>query len=181
MNENNKVNIIRRLSRLYEKFELLFNTCLNNTPMNPISIKYKFCFESVNGPIEYKRTLKTYCKKKDKLLRQIYWRLYESIVYEPIINNNILNKNIMDKDIFMELINSSILKCYYVIGIEDNGQTGKININELIESLNMINETILNTNIKLTYLYLINEIDKTNLLVTKFELELEQNDKFCFD
>lgn len=181
---NNHNNLIRRMSKLYKKLELLFENYSNNDISNPINIKYKFCEEHENGLIEYKRNLITYNKKRDKLLRQIYWRLHESITHEPLLNDYILNENIVRKNIFENTFNNVnfddnyTLKCYYIIGLEDDGKTGKQTLQNLYESLNIIYETISNTNIKLIYLYLINEIDKSNLLVVKFELQHHENNYF---
>lgn len=180
-NKKNQDILIRRVSKLYKKLELLFENYTNNDIINPINIKYKFCEEYENGFIEYKRNLVSYNKKKDKLLRQLYWRLHESIIYEPVFNQFIINENILRKNIFdntFNNVNDNInfkLKCYYIIGLEDDGENGKQSFQDLYDSLKIMNETISNTNIKLIYLYLINEIDKSNLLVVKFELENDDN------
>ena len=149
---------IRRILRLNSKFEYLFS---QNELMSPMKIKYKFCKENENGFIEYKRTLSTYTEKKGKLLRQIYWRIHENFIEQ-------LNKD-----------NKSIrLKCFYVIGLEDNGSSSKMSLEELNESLEIITEAIKNTNINIIYLYLLNEIDKSYLLLVKLELD---NDLVNFD
>ena len=142
--ENNYRKIIKLDIKLNNIFE---NNDIDK--INPIHIKYKFSYEFDYGYIEYKRTLKSYRNKKDKLLRQIYWRMYESILF-----NNTTNP-----------------KCYYIIGLEDNGCSSNLNINELSDSLNIIKESINNTDIILSYIYLFNDLNKSYLLVIKLYIE----------
>ncbi len=157
-------NYERKIIKLGNKFEYLFNFNINYTNQldieNLIKIKYKFCEEYDEGFIEYKRTLSTYSDKKGKLLRQIYWRLHEN--YTGVFNN-LTNTN----------TDENKLKCYYVIGLEDDGTPSNLTLTELDQSLNIILNTIANTNINKSYLYLFNEINKSYLLLIKFELELD--------
>ena len=104
--------------------------------------------------------MSTYSNKKGKLLRQIYWRLHENYTGSNIESSNPFN----------------ILKCYYVIGLEDSGSSSNLSLNELDESLNIILHTISDTNINKSYLYLFNEINKSYLLVIKFELDINNID-----
>ncbi len=162
-NINNKNNYLRKIIKLGNKFEYLFDYNLNikkNNIDNPIKIKYKFCKEYELGFIEYKRTLSTYTDKKGKLLRQIYWRLHEN--YTETLN--ILN----------------FLTCYYVIGLEDDGTSSNLSQSELDKSLKIILQTISDTNINIKYLYLFNEINKSYLLLIKFQLDLNNID-YDFD
>ncbi len=159
-------NELRRILKLNNKLEYLFGQeQIINVNLNPINIKYKFCKENDNGFIEYKRTLSTYNNKKGKLLRQIYWRIHEYFIEQ--------SNNIDDKF-------SNTLKCFYVIGLEDDGTPSNMSLQELNDSLQIIVESIQNTNINIKYLYLFNEIDKCYLLLVKFELELNNID-FDFD
>ena len=163
LNKNNDKynNYLRKIIKLGNKFEYLFDYNVNkNNIENPIKIKYKFCKEYELGFIEYKRTLSTYSNKKGKLLRQIYWRLHENYTGSNIESSNPFN----------------ILKCYYVIGLEDSGSSSNLSLNELDESLNIILHTISDTNINKSYLYLFNEINKSYLLVIKFELDINNID-----
>ncbi len=155
-----KNNNLRKIIKLENKFEYLFDYNVNinkNNIENPIKIKYKFCKEYELGFIEYKRTLSTYSDKKGKLLRQIYWRLHENYTNESNID--------LDK-----------LKCYYVIGLEDDGSSSNLTSSELDKSLNIILETISKTNINKSYLYLFNEINKSYLLLIKLELDINNTD-----
>lgn len=151
---SNKNNPIRKIVKLASKFDYLIN---NFTNSNCINIKYKFCKEFESGYIEYKRTLTTYNNKKGKLLRQIYWRLHENYIQNEMISSNLDFK----------------LKCFYVIGLEDSGTPSNSSLEELDNSLQIILESIKDTNINIIYLYLFNEINKSYLLLVKFELKPE--------
>jgi hypothetical protein len=81
--------------------------------------------ENDYGFIEYKRNLASYINKLPKLKTQIYWRLSEGLTY------------------------NSQNTCYYILGIEDNGNIiNPINQDEITNSLNIINKSIYNSNIK---------------------------------
>ena len=156
-------NYLRKIIKLGNKFEYLFDYNVNkNNIENPIKIKYKFCKEYELGFIEYKRTLSTYSNKKGKLLRQIYWRLHEYYTDSSIESSPIESLN--------------LLKCYYVIGLEDDGSSSNLSLNELDKSLNIILQAISDTNINKSYLYLFNEINKSYLLLIRLELDINNTD-----
>ncbi len=69
-------------------------------------------------------------------------------------------------------------RCYYIIGLEDNGCPSKISIEELNKSLDIIKESIKNTDIKIAYLYLYNELYKSYLLVVKLDIDTNEIDNF---
>ncbi len=151
----NYINVSKRkILGLDKKLNIIFNS--NREINNPTSIKYKFSYEYDYGFIEYKRTLSTYSGKIKKLLRQIYWRMYQSSIY----------------------FENCDPKCYYLIGLEDNGFPSNINLEELDESLKIIKKSIENTDIKLEYLYLNNELYKSYILVIKLSIS---KDKFYFE
>ncbi len=145
-------NICRKILRLDKKLTEIFELYEGekiNSYSKPYYIKYKFPFEYENGFIEYKRTLSTYFNKKDKLLRQILWRMSESILYSCI----------------------KIPTCYYIIGLEDDGKTSNISREELDKSLEILQCSISDTKIKYNYVYLFNELNKSSVLVIKLWLE----------
>ncbi len=145
-------NIFRKISRLDKKLTEIFELykgIQENSYLKPYNIKYKFPFEYENGFIEYKRTLSTYLNKKDKLLRQILWRMSESILYSNIKKPT----------------------CYYIIGLEDDGKTSNLSKEELDKSLEILECSVSNTKIKHNYLYLFNELNKSSVLVIKLWLE----------
>lgn len=155
---------IRRILRLDKKITGIFelvdkSTCLNNSISNPFVIKYKFGIEYESGFIEYKRTLSSYSTKKDKLLRQILWRISESVVFSQIKKPT----------------------CYYIIGLEDNGDTSNQNTEEFEKSLKIILDSIIDTNIKYKFIYLYNELNKSILLVIKFWSDEELNNFNYFE
>lgn len=92
------------------------------------------CFPEENnlGFIEYKRTLSTYQLKINKLRTQIYWRISEGLIY-----------NLQSM-------------CYFIIGLDDNGNFPQKNINfvELEESKKIIENTINNTCIFMEHMYI---------------------------
>jgi len=95
------------------------------------------------GFIEYKRTLTTYKKRISKLKTQIYWRLSEGLTYN--------SQNI----------------CYYIIGIDDNGSIKHpITDDEIIITLDIINNCINNSDIKYLYKKII--YNNHQLLIIKF-------------
>ena len=152
---DNNFNNIKKLSILLNKlFELnnLFESNLPNNISNPIEIFYIFSRESANGFIEYKRTLLSYKNIKiDKLLRQIYWRIYEG------------------------LVTTNTKMCYYIIGLDDSGILSNIPYIELEQSLDIIKDAIANTYIKLNYLYLKNTFDNGIILVVCLLLDVEND------
>ncbi len=150
----------RKIIQLDKKFNQILdtynNTCNNtynntcsNTIENAFKIKYHFGFEYDDGFIEYKRTLSSYVNKKEKLLRQIYWRISESVIHT----------------------NNKYPFCYYIIGLEDNGKTSNQSKLEFDLSLQIILDSIINTNIKNKYMYLFNELNKSYILVVKLWIE----------
>lgn len=154
-------NFCRKILRLDKKLTEIFDFYQDtqdiqdiqftqeNSFIKPFNIKYKFPFEYQYGFIEYKRTLSTYLNKKDKLLRQILWRMSESILYSNIT-----------KPI-----------CYYIIGLEDDGKTSNLSKDELEKSLEILQSTISDTKIKKNIVYLFNELNKSLVLVIKLWLE----------
>ena len=63
-----------------------------------------------------------------------------------------------------------------MIGLEDDGSSSNLSLNELDKSLNIILQAISDTNINKSYLYLFNEINKSYLLLIKFELDINNID-----
>jgi len=146
-------NIFLLIDDLSKIFDNLFNTNIKNSKQNPILIKYNFLKECPNGSIEYKRSLVSYKDNKiEKLIRQIYWRIYEGLVTD--------GKKI----------------CYYIIGLEDSGLPSNLFENELELSLEIIINFIPKTNLKFSYLYLKNEYNNSIILLIKFWFR--KNDKF---
>ncbi len=155
---------IRRILRLDKKITDILDLIeeskfVNNSISNPYTIKYKFGTEYEVGFIEYKRTLSSYLNKKDKLLRQILWRISESVIFSEIKKPT----------------------CYYIIGLEDNGYTSNQTNEEFEKSLKIILDSIIDTNIKYKFIYLFNELDKSVLLVIKFWSEEEFNNFNYFE
>lgn len=158
------IKSIRKILRLDKKINEILDIiekskCFNNSLSNPFIIKYKFSTEYEFGFIEYKRTLSSYLTKKYKLLRQILWRLSESVVFSQIKKPT----------------------CYYIIGLEDNGDTSYQNNEEFEKSLKIILDSIIDTNIKYKLVYLYNELNKSNLLIIKFWIEEELNNFNYFE
>ena len=99
--------------------------------------------ENDYGFIEYKRNLASYKNKLSKLKTQIYWRISEGLTY------------------------NSQNTCYYILGIEDNGKiTNPISQDEITNSLNIINKSIDDSNIKYIYKKIIYKDNP--LLIIKF-------------
>lgn len=143
-NKSNKLTIeLNEIKKLSENIEKIFSD--NSNTKIPI-FNWDFKKEYSNGNIEYKRTLSTYKNKMEKLLRQIYWRIYEGIITE--------NKK----------------KCYYIIGIEDSGIPSKTTLKELEISIEIIKETIINTELNYDYLYLKNTIHDYKFIIIKIWL-----------
>lgn len=140
-----QMNEIKKLSLLIGK---IFDNNDQNNFLNPIEFNYDFKKEYADGFIEYKRTLSSYANTKiDKLIRQIYWRIYEGIVTE------------------------NINLCYYIIGLEDSGIPSKISQDELEISINVISNAMKNIDLKFNYLYLHNSLLNYNFVVVKFSLD----------
>jgi hypothetical protein len=105
----------------YQLSELFENIVINTLNINLPE-------ENDYGFIEYKRNLASYKNKLSKLKTQIYWRLSEGLTY------------------------NSQNTCYYIVGIEDNGLiTNPITQDEITNSLNILNKSINNSNIKYIY------------------------------
>ncbi len=177
---NKKILSPNKYSRIIKKLELKIENILNIGEKNVITpIKYKFYWENDSGHIEYKRNLDSYNKKKEKLLRQIYWRISQSL--EHTYHNNYINKNINNNYINNNDYNyDKYPHCYYIIGLEDNGKSSFQTIKELEESLIVIKETISKTEIKYKNLYLYNELNKSNLLVVKLWIENDDLDLYNY-
>jgi hypothetical protein len=102
--------------------------------------------EFERGNIEYKRSLESYYEneKTNKLIRQIYWRIYEGIVT-------------IDKEY-----------CYYIIGIEDSGTPSFLSKIELSNSLNFISNCIEETELNYSYLFVKNIYLNYDYIIVKF-------------
>ncbi len=152
--------ITRIISRLDSKLNKIFDEQeikkFDANISNAYEIKYKFSFEYDTGYIEYKRTLSSYLNKKEKLLRQILWRISESISFSNVKKPT----------------------CYYIIGLEDDGKSSNQCEEEFDKSLKIILDSIINTCIKYKYTYLYNKLNKSYLLVIKFWIE---DDSIDFD
>ncbi len=126
-------NLSGEIDKLFTNNLLDYNEPLNKT--SPTVFNWIFIPEYPNGFIEYKRTLLSYSGiKNDKLLRQIYWRIYEGI------------------------ISHNIPKCYYIIGLEDSGIPSYLSMNELEQSVEIIKQSISNTELHMQYLHVNNTI-----------------------
>lgn len=150
--EFDKINI---LSKKIEELFLLstsytarkFINSINELDnINQVIFNYIYEKEIERGNIEYKRSLESYNKndKIKKLIRQIYWRIYEGVVS-------------IDKEC-----------CYYIIGIEDSGSPSFLTKNEIFNSLYFICETLSNTELNYSYLLVKNTILNYNYLIVKF-------------
>ena len=157
-NHNDLLLELEEIKNLYSKIEQVFlnydnnnnNNYVNNNNNydNSITFNYNFKKEYAGGFIEYKRTLSSYANTKvDKLIRQIYWRIYEGIVTENI--------NI----------------CYYIIGLEDSGIPSRISKEELEISIKIISDAMKNQDIYHRYLYFINTELNYNFVIVKFILD----------
>ena len=139
---------LEEIKKLSFRIENLFNNNKQNSFLNKIEFNYNFKKEYAEGFIEYKRTLSSYAIYKiDKLVRQIYWRIYEGLVTE--------NVNL----------------CYYIIGLEDSGIPSKISQEELEISINVISNAMKNVDLRFTYLYLYNSFLDYNFIIVKFLLD----------
>ena len=111
-----------------------------------VIFNYVYEKEIERGNIEYKRTLETYNKnnKTNKLIRQIYWRMYEGVVS--------VNKEC----------------CYYIVGIEDSGNPSFLTTKEIFDSLTFISKTISETELNYSYLLVENTKLKNIYIIVKF-------------
>jgi len=157
LEHNDIMSQFKEIKNLSEKFSSLFKLDYSNYNqndiLNPIEFNCDFKKELANGFIEYKRTLTSYSTvgKIDKLIRQIYWRIYEGLVTD------------------------NISLCYYIIGIEDSGKPSFLNDKELVESINFISLNIQESEIKFENLYLINTILNYKFAVVKFWIGCDEN------
>jgi hypothetical protein len=142
---------LEEIKNLNSKIDEIFvndNNYSNNNYNNSIIFNYNFKKEYTGGFIEYKRTLSSYANKKtNKLIRQIYWRIYEGLLTE------ILNI------------------CYYIIGLEDSGIPSKISQEELEISIKIISDAMKEVDISYRYLYLKNTELNYNFVIVKFSLD----------
>jgi len=120
---------------------------------NPIIFNYNFNKEFDYGFIEYKRTLIFHDTKKNKLLRQIYWRISEFSNY------------------ILDIYDTNQYLCYYIIGLENSGIYSNINTNELLVSLDIIKKTIYNTYIKCEHVFLYNKEYCSYVLLVKLYID----------
>jgi hypothetical protein len=156
-NNNNNYDIdistqFEEIKNLSKKFDVLFDSNSHSDQSNtlkPIKFNYNFKKELANGFIEYKRTLTSYMStnKADKLIRQIYWRIYEGLVTD------------------------NVSLCYYIIGIEDSGKPSYLNDDELINSVNFVLLNVKDSEIKCSYLYLLNTETNYKFAVVKFWID----------
>lgn len=147
---NNIEEELDEIKLLSNKINNLFETYTNipNDYLTKIEFNYNFNKENTNGYIEYKRTLSSYIdnNKINKLIRQIYWRMYEGLVME------------------------NIKICYYIIGLEDSGKPSYSTQNDLDKSIEIISNTIkkMNLNLIFEYIYLFNSVLNYNFIIVKF-------------
>jgi hypothetical protein len=145
---NEILSQLEEIKKLSIEIKKLFENNELNSFSNKIKFNYNFKKEYTGGFIEYKRTLSSYATNKiDKLVRQIYWRIYEGLVTE--------NVNL----------------CYYIIGLEDSGVPSKITQEELEISIKVISDAMINIDLKFTYLYLYNSDLDYNFVIVKFLLD----------
>ena len=151
-NEFDKINILsNKIEELFKASESYINTHkINNTDelknIPKVIFNYVYEKEIERGNIEYKRSLESYNKndKTNKLIRQIYWRIYEGIVS-------------IDKEC-----------CYYIIGIEDSGSPSFLTTKEIADSLCFISEIITETDLDYSYLLVENTILNNVYIIVKF-------------
>jgi hypothetical protein len=150
--EFDKINILsKKIEELFLLSKSYLNTKVINTineleNINEVIFNYVYEKEIERGNIEYKRSLESYNKndKTNKLIRQIYWRIYEGVVS-------------IDKEC-----------CYYIIGIEDSGSPSFLTKNEIFNSLYFICETLSNTELNYSYLLVKNTLLNYEYLIVKF-------------
>ena len=145
---------LEEIRKLSLKIEKLFCNYKQNSFLTKIEFNYNFKKEYAGGFIEYKRTLSSYAISKiDKLIRQVYWRIYEGLVTE------------------------NVNQCYYIIGLEDSGIPSKISQEELEISIKIISDAMQNVDLKFSYLYLYNSLLDYNFVIVKFLLDDKNNGK----
>ena len=150
--EFDKINILsNKIDELFETSKSYINTHKINTVdelknIPKVIFNYVYEKEIERGNIEYKRTLETYNEndKTNKLIRQIYWRIYEGVVS-------------VDKEC-----------CYYIVGIEDSGNPSFLTTEEIFNSLSFISETINETELNYSYLLVENTTLENTYLIVKF-------------
>lgn len=151
-NEFDKINI---LSKKIEELFLLSKSYINSKTIDSVNELEKIQYVIFNhiyekeierGNIEYKRTLETYNEndKTNKLIRQIYWRIYEGTVC-------------IDTEC-----------CYYIIGIEDCGSPSFLTKKEIFNSMCFISKTVLNAELNYSYLLVKNTILNYEYIIVKF-------------
>lgn len=145
------IGLSNKIEELFESSQSYINTQeigtvgeLENIPK--VIFNYIYEKEIEIGNIEYKRTLETYSEndKTDKLIRQIYWRMYEGIVS-------------VDREC-----------CYYIIGIEDSGSPSFSTSEEIFNSLYFISKTISETDLNYSYLLVENTTLGNIYTIVKF-------------
>lgn len=161
MKKSNRIilRLDKKISDIFNNSESESNEFSLGSILNPFIIKYKFSFEIEYGFIEYKRTLSSYVNKKDKLLRQILWRISESLFFDEIKKPT----------------------CYYLIGLEDDGNTSNLCIGELKNSLQIIVDSIIDTKLKYKFVYLFNQLNKSYILVIKIWIDEDINNFTPFE
>lgn len=150
--EFDKINILsNKIDELFETSKSYINTHKINTVdelknIPKVIFNYVYEKEIERGNIEYKRTLETYNEndKTNKLIRQIYWRIYEGVVS-------------VDKEC-----------CYYIVGIEDSGNPSFLTTEEIFNSLNFISITMSETELNYSYLLVENTTLENTYLIVKF-------------
>jgi hypothetical protein len=148
----NKINTLsNEIEELFNVSKYYVNTHKINTidelkNIPKVIFNYVYEKEIERGNIEYKRSLESYNEndKTNKLIRQIYWRIYEGVVS-------------IDKEC-----------CYYIIGIEDSGSPSFLTTKEIFNSLCFISETIKKTELDYSYLLVENTILKNEYMIVKF-------------
>ena len=150
-NSDNLEDSFYEIKKISVLFDNLFEKNHSNNLDKVIDMSYNFKKEFSNGSIEYKRSLISYnnSDKINKLIRQIYWRIYEGVVTE------------------------NVQLCYYIIGLEDSGIASTISSDELIKSLNIINNAIYDTYIQSSHLFMKNTYNNSIILVIKLWIEKE--------
>ena len=146
---NELSNVLNELFLSNESLIIKSNYQNNTESNNNISyaiFNHIYDKEFERGNIEYKRSLESYYQndKTNKLIRQIYWRMYEGIVNT-------------DKEC-----------CYYIIGIEDSGHPSFLSQKELFNSLYYMLKCIKNTEIIYSYLFVKNTILEYDYIIVKF-------------
>ncbi len=143
------MNEIRELAceinKLFEFDDLNKANDINNKTI----FNWNFKKEYHNGFIEYKRNLLSYTEqiKIEKLLRQIYWRIYEGIITD------------------------NINYCYYFIGLEDSGKPSYSSDEDLTISIDTIKKSIIDTELKILYKFFYNSEKNYSYIIAKIWLD----------